>query len=153
RRGETEYALGALPAGGYVKITGMHPDEIARLAPEVRARAYYAQPPWKRIIVILAGPGVNIVIAFVLFWAVLLGGNRDGAIALERLDRSLQTVQTTSSVLIVERGTPAARALVPGDRILAVDGRPTTVAAARAAIASHRCLGTPREGCRAATPI
>src|ERR1700730_7448063 len=63
RRGETEYMIGAIPAGGYVKITGMNPEELAGLEPEVARRAYYAQPPWKRIAVILAGPGVNILIA------------------------------------------------------------------------------------------
>src|SRR3954470_25027848 len=52
--GETEYALGALPLGGYVKISGMHPDED--LPDEVRTRAYTAQPVWKRIVVIAAGP-------------------------------------------------------------------------------------------------
>ena len=57
KRGETEYAIGAIPAGGYVKITGMNPEEIKDLEPEVAARAYYNQPPWKRIVVILAGPG------------------------------------------------------------------------------------------------
>ncbi|MDQ3644806.1 MAG: site-2 protease family protein, partial [Actinomycetota bacterium] len=51
-RGETEYAIGAIPAGGYVKITGMNPDE--ELPEEVRDRAYHAQPVWKRIAVILA---------------------------------------------------------------------------------------------------
>ena len=38
--GETEYAIGSIPAGGYVKITGMNPDE--KLPPEVRDRAYHA---------------------------------------------------------------------------------------------------------------
>ena len=52
--GETEYAIGAIPAGGYVKITGMNPDE--ELPPEVRDRAYHAQPVWKRIAVILGRP-------------------------------------------------------------------------------------------------
>src|SRR5271155_5004542 len=81
RRGETEYAIGAIPAGGYVKITGMNPEEIKDLDPEVARRAYYNQVPWKRIAVILAGPAVNILIAFVLFWAVLFTGSLDGAIA------------------------------------------------------------------------
>src|SRR6202035_3550147 len=72
KRGETEYMIGAIPAGGYVKITGMNPEEIKALPPEVAARAYYTQPPWKRIVVILAGPGMNLLIALVLFWAVLL---------------------------------------------------------------------------------
>jgi len=43
RRGETEYAIGAIPAGGYVKITGMNPDEIGDLDPEAARRAYYMQ--------------------------------------------------------------------------------------------------------------
>ena len=46
RRGETEYAIGAIPLGGYVKITGMNPNE--EIPPEVAHRAYYRQPVWKR---------------------------------------------------------------------------------------------------------
>ena len=66
RRGETEYAIGAIPAGGYVKITGMNPEEIKDLHPDIARRAYYTQAPWKRIALILAGPGVNIAIAILL---------------------------------------------------------------------------------------
>ena len=54
RRGETEYGIGAIPLGGFVKITGMNPEE--ELPPEVAPRAYYHQPVWKRIVVIAAGP-------------------------------------------------------------------------------------------------
>src|ERR1700730_4416434 len=54
RRGETEYAIGAIPAGGYVKITGMNPEELGDMDPELSRRAYYSQPPWKRVAVILA---------------------------------------------------------------------------------------------------
>ena len=42
RRGETEYGIGAIPLGGFVKITGMNPDE--ELPPEIAARGYYHQP-------------------------------------------------------------------------------------------------------------
>ena len=66
KRGETEYAIGAIPAGGYVKITGMNPDED--LPEEVRDRAYHAQPVWKRIAVIAAGPAVNLVVALILLF-------------------------------------------------------------------------------------
>ena len=65
--GETEYAIGAVPLGGYVKITGMNPDE--RLPDEVRTRAYTAQPVWKRVVVIAAGPAVNLVLAFLMLLA------------------------------------------------------------------------------------
>ncbi len=153
RRGETEYALGAIPAGGYVKITGMNPEELGELDPEVARRAYYSQSPWKRIAVIVAGPGVNILIAFFVFWALLYSGSIGGALALGQLDPSVSTVATTTSVLEVERGMPAQGTLRPGDRILAVDGRRVTVSSARQAIDSHRCAGALSDGCRAATPV
>ena len=65
--GETEYAIGAIPAGGYVKISGMNPAED--LPEEVRTRAYHAQPVWKRIVVIAAGPVMNLILAFILLFA------------------------------------------------------------------------------------
>ncbi|MDE3070046.1 MAG: site-2 protease family protein, partial [Acidobacteriota bacterium] len=70
RIGETEYMVGAIPAGGYVKITGMSPAETAKLDLRVAVRAYTMQAPWKRIAVIVAGPGVNLMIAVVLFAVV-----------------------------------------------------------------------------------
>jgi regulator of sigma E protease len=153
KRGETEYVVGALPLGGYVKITGMNPEELGQLDPEGARRAYYAQPPWKRIVVILAGPGVNLLIAFVLFWAVLFSGDLNGALALGNLDSSAHTVVTSTSVLAVDPGTPAAGVLRPGDRIIRVDGQPVTVASARQRIAAHRCPGALTDQCRAATAV
>src|SRR5437764_238925 len=60
RIGETEYGIGPIPLGGYVKITGMNPNE--ELTPEAARRAYYNQKVWKRVVVILAGPAVNIAV-------------------------------------------------------------------------------------------
>jgi regulator of sigma E protease len=151
RRGETEYAIGAIPAGGYVKITGMNPEELEGLDPEATRRAYYAQPPWKRIVVILAGPGVNILIAFVLFWAVLLTGNLNGARALESINPAVATL--TPTVKAVERGQPAEGELRPGDRIVSVEGRSATFTWTMEAVNAHRCAGQLVEGCRAATPV
>jgi regulator of sigma E protease len=153
KRGETEYALGALPLGGYVKITGMNPEEIGELDPEVARRAYYSQPPWKRIAVIVAGPGVNIVIAFVLFWAVLLSGSLAGSSALYNLDPSTNAVVATSSVQAVERGEPAAGVLRAGDKIVSVDGARVDGESARAKIEAHSCAGTLANGCRAASAV
>src|SRR6516165_2782640 len=82
RRGETEYQIGAIPLGGYVKITGMSPDEVRELEPELAARSYYNKAPWRRIVVILAGPGVNLLLALVLFTVVLWSGSVDGATAI-----------------------------------------------------------------------
>jgi regulator of sigma E protease len=154
RRGETEYALGALPLGGYVKITGMSPEEIGGLEPDVARRAYYNQPPWKRIAVILAGPVVNLLIAFVLFWAILASGSLNGALTLAELNPSLPTLVPSTAVGQIAKGKPAADgALREGDRILAVDGRRATVTSTMKGIDAHRCVGTPTEGCRASTPV
>jgi regulator of sigma E protease len=142
KRGETEYGIGAIPAGGFVKISGMNPDE--ELPPEARGRGYYDQPVWKRIVVIGAGPAVNIVLAFVIFFVLALGA-----------DKPNQTVER------VFPDTPAAAAkLRPGDEILAVDGnrypRLDTTARLerfREDVASHRCAGKQMDGCAAAAPV
>jgi regulator of sigma E protease len=152
RRGETEYAIGAIPAGGYVKITGMNPEEIGELDPDIARRAYYNQAPWKRIAVIVAGPGVNIAIAFLLFWAVLLSGSLSGATALYDLDPSTNAVVLSSSVHAVGRGAPAAGVLKKGDRIVAVDGSAVTGETAKGRVDAHSCAGTRIDGCRAAAP-
>src|SRR6201985_1402649 len=59
RRGETEYAIGSIPRGGYVRITGMNPYE--ELDDDVAPRAYHSMAVWKRVVVIAAGPVVNVV--------------------------------------------------------------------------------------------
>jgi regulator of sigma E protease len=135
RRGETEYGIGPIPLGGYVRITGMNPHED--IAPEVRPRAYYNQPVWKRVLVILAGPAVNLLIAFVIFWALFLSQGQ---------------VVTTKRVLAVQSGAPAAAALQPGDRIVSVDGVGGSPATIRDEIGEHRCPGVQVDGCLAASP-
>jgi regulator of sigma E protease len=141
RRGETEYGVGAIPLGGFVKISGMNPDE--ELPPEVVHRAYYRQPVWKRIVTIAAGPAVNLLIAFVLLFALAFG-------AREYDDRVGDIVP----------GSPAAAHLEPGDRILAVDGRSFPDASTNERlgrfgerVASHECAGEQTAGCRARTPV
>src|SRR5271157_3228463 len=54
RRGETEYGIGPIPLGGYVKISGMNPRE--EVPEHIVPRSYWAQPVWKRVVVIAAGP-------------------------------------------------------------------------------------------------
>lgn len=94
RKGETEYGIKLIPLGGYVKIIGMFPpatkeqadiaaghavplaassaatDEQERISRGDRDRLFYKLPPTKKILVMLAGPGVNIGIAFLCFLAV-----------------------------------------------------------------------------------
>jgi regulator of sigma E protease len=141
KRGETEYGVKAIPLGGYVKITGMSPEE--EVPPEVEDRAYYRQPVWKRIAVIAAGPGVNIALAFAIFTFVYFANAQ----------------QVTQSVGDVRDGSPAAKVLQAGDEILAVDGKayPGLEREARLErfaeqVASHKCAGRQVDGCVATTP-
>src|SRR2546422_11489840 len=65
RRGETEYGVKAIPAGGYVRIAGMNPYQEP--TPEEYPRTFGAKPIWQRALVIFAGPATHFVIAlFVL---------------------------------------------------------------------------------------
>jgi regulator of sigma E protease len=154
KRGETEYAIGAIPAGGYVKITGMSPEELANLDPELRARAYYSQAPWKRIVVILAGPGMNLMIAFVLFAAVLMSGSLGGDNVIENLyGGSNALVASAWYVGDTLKGTPAAGHLERGDIFLSVNGRAASVNAIERASHSDRCSGPLVNGCQGARPI
>ena len=153
-RGETEYQIGALPLGGYVKITGMTPDELRTLDLRLAERSYYMKAPWKRIVVILAGPGVNLLIALVLFAVVLMSGSLDGATAIGNLAPSQQTLVAidTSPVAGVLNGTGAAGRLDVGDRIVAVDGHRVTTHSLAGLLEAHRCAGVPVNGCAAAMP-
>ncbi len=136
RRGETEYGIGWIPAGGYVKISGMNPSE--ELPEGVRDRAYHAQPVWKRIVVIAAGPAVNVVLALVLlvvFFAAIGTPSR-----------------VTNEVDEVQKGFPAEGRVFPGDRVVAVDGRRGPPEELSRIIATHRCAAPVRPGCTAERP-
>jgi regulator of sigma E protease len=133
KKGETEYAIGLIPAGGYVRISGMNPSED--LPEEVRDRAYHAQPVWKRMAVIAAGPIVNFILAFILLLVFYTAfGPRDLGVGP------------------VQKGYPAYGKLHTGDKIIAVDGKPAAPQNSPKLIASHKCPGKPVNGCRAATP-
>jgi regulator of sigma E protease len=142
RRGETEYGVKSIPLGGYVKITGMNPEE--EVPPEHRHRAYFRQSVWKRIVVVAAGPAVNIVLAFAILCFVYFVNARE-------VDQRVGEIRT---------GTPAAKVLQPGDRIVTVDGRSypgldreARLERFRDRIASHECAGKQVDGCLAATPV
>jgi len=142
KRGETEYGVKSIPLGGYVKISGMNPDD--KLPPGEEHRGYYEQPVWKRIVVIGAGPAVNIALAFaILFLIFFFNGQK--------------ATQTVGPIL---PESPAAAVLKEGDEIVAVDGSryPALSVDARLErfidqVSSHRCAGKPTDGCRATTPV
>jgi regulator of sigma E protease len=142
KRGETEYGIKAIPLGGYVKISGMNPEE--EVPPEHEDRAYYRLPVWKRIVAVAAGPAVNILLAFAIFTFVYFANAQ----------------QVTQSVGEIRNGSPAAKALQLDDEILAVDGRSyanldRSERSKRFSeqISSHKCAGEQVPGCVAATPV
>ncbi|HLI31316.1 MAG TPA: site-2 protease family protein [Solirubrobacteraceae bacterium] len=168
RFGETEYMIGAIPLGGYVKIAGMAPlervpgrasgadaDAPARhaasasgprgIVDEDDPRGYFSQPVWKRMAVIAAGPAMNVLMAFLILWGVYAFSAYKPATAHQ------------ARVAAVLPGSAAAGVLRRGDEIIAVDGHPVRLHGSSASfvseIASHRCAGAPVEGCPAATPV
>jgi len=109
QRGDTEWAVSAVPFGGYVKIAGMGAGEEIDPAD---AGAYANQAAWRRFLVILAGPAMNYLFAVALAAAMLASmGFRE---------------PDPSPVLgeVVAGGAAARAGLEPGDRVLSVDGRP-----------------------------
>src|SRR6185312_2989336 len=142
KRGETEYGVKSIPLGGYVKITGMNPEE--EVPPEHEERAYYRQPVWKRIVVVAAGPAVNIVLAFAILFFVF----------------SLSAEEQNQSVGEVVAKSPAAGILKAGDKIVAVDGKrfpnlavEDRIERFREEIGSHECAGKQKQGCSSATLV
>jgi regulator of sigma E protease len=103
-RGETEYVIAAIPLGGYVRLLGELPGDVVTKKDE--GRSFAEQPLWRRVIIVLAGPVMNLAFPLLLYFVVFLG---------ER-DMSPPVIGT------VLPGAPADGHLMPGDRVLAVDG-------------------------------
>ncbi|MEN3585819.1 site-2 protease family protein [Streptomyces sp. ZYX-F-203] len=149
RRGETEYGIKAIPLGGYIRMIGMFPPgpdgrtqarstspwrsmiEDARsaafeeLRPGDEKRLFYTRKPWKRIVVMFAGPFMNLVLALGLFLTVLMGFG---------ITQQTTTVGSVSPCVIAQSenrdecaasdpASPAAAAgLRAGDTIVSFDG-------------------------------
>lgn len=103
-RGETEYVVSAFPLGGYVRMLGESPNDT--IASEDRGRALSDQPLWKRFIIVLAGPLMNLGFPLFLYFVVFLG----------------DTQMTPPVIGGVYPDRPADGHLEPGDRIVAIDG-------------------------------
>ncbi|TDT30145.1 membrane-associated protease RseP (regulator of RpoE activity) [Streptomyces sp. BK208] len=149
KKGDTEYGVKAIPFGGYIRMIGMFPPgpdgrmearstspwrgmiEDARsaafeeLQPGDEKRLFYTRKPWKRVIVMFAGPFMNLVLAVVLFLTVLMGFG---------ISQQTTTVSSVSQCVISQSenrddctksdpASPAAAAgLRAGDKIVAFDG-------------------------------
>jgi membrane-associated protease RseP (regulator of RpoE activity) len=124
RRGETEYGLKGIPAGGYVKIVGMSDLETV---PEADApRAFYRYSAPKRLVVLSAGSISHMIIGFVLFVVVLCGfGIPTLSTAIGNVEPCIPAAGATAPCGPADPASPAkAAGLQAGDKVLAVDGKP-----------------------------
>ena len=109
RRGDTEYAIGALPLGGYVKMAGENPDDTHTGGSD----EFSSKTKWERFQVLIMGPVMNLILAVVLMAVVLY----QGALVPAYQDQP-------PIVGAVAAGSPAERSDIrPGDLILSVAGR------------------------------
>lgn len=115
RRRETDYRVSLIPLGGYVKIVGLGPDEsdvVDRDAAEPRMMG----PRWQRLLILFAGPGVNLVLALLLTAGAFMVGIEVAKYQDER-----------PVVKHVDAGSPAERAGVKvDDVVVSLSGRPVT---------------------------
>jgi len=156
-RGETRYGVKAIPVGGYIRMIGMIPppkgapegtagrmstgrlatlvedarrQSLEEIAPGDEDRVFYKLPVHKRVIIMLGGPFMNLVLAFLLFGAVLVGiGVPQATLQVNAVVPCLPSVSNPTGATQPD-GTcalgpsPAAAAgLQPGDTIIAIDGQ------------------------------
>jgi regulator of sigma E protease len=112
RRGDTEYSIGALPLGGYVKMAGENPDEPR----SGRSDEFLSKSKWERFQVLIMGPAMNLLLAVVLLAVVLYRGAEVPAFE-----------DQPPVVGAVAMGSPAEKADIrPGDLITSVADREVT---------------------------
>src|SRR5215468_6014963 len=112
RVGTTDYVISAIPLGGFVKMIGEDPDE--EVSESDRQIAFQTQSLWKRMAIVVAGPGANLLFTFLAFSALF-------AIYGARIPTD------SAKVGGLIEGMPAARAgLQNGDVIAAVNGEPVS---------------------------
>lgn len=107
--GDTEYLVSAFPLGGYVKMIGEA--DTAELSEEDIRRSFSAKPPLQRIAIVTAGPGFNLVFAWLIFILLYMIG----------------VPGATTKIGDVLKDKPAARAgIKTGDLITSVNGKPVS---------------------------
>lgn len=169
-KGETEYGVKAIPLGGYIRMIGMYPPEkgtdgtmlrasttgrfatlvndarqqsMDEVQPEDAQRVFYKLPVHKRIIIMLGGPVMNLVLAFILFAIVIAGiGTPHITNTIGKVVPCTPTVSQPDGLADTSGGcgsatqTPAAAGgLKAGDTIVSFDGKPVSAwTAAQSAI-------------------
>ena len=148
--GETEYGIKALPLGGYISMAGMFPpakkggkprtastgffdtlvqdartSSADQIKPGDEDRVFYKLPIWKRIIIMMGGPSMNLLIAIVLYAIVLCGfGIPQNSTTIGNVTECVvPSTSTQTECTADDQPAPAAQAgLKPGDRFVSIDG-------------------------------
>jgi regulator of sigma E protease len=139
--GETEYGVGWLPLGGYVKISGMVDESMDKeqMAKPPEPWEFRSKPAWQRLIVMIGGVTVNLILGMLIYIMVLFVWGRE-YLPLENVENGVHVSKTL-----------AAEGVQDGDRIIAVDGiKPKTVGDAQKAlmIDDARTMEVERNGAR-----
>jgi membrane-associated protease RseP (regulator of RpoE activity) len=150
KKGETEYGVKAIPLGGYISMAGMYPpardggtarksssgffqtlvqDARTASADTVKAgdedRVFYKLPVYKRVIIMLGGPFMNLVIAVVLFGIVLSGfGTQQLSTTVGSVSACVVPAASTTQKCPADAAAApgAAAGIKPGDKILEING-------------------------------
>jgi membrane-associated protease RseP (regulator of RpoE activity) len=125
-RGETEYGIKALPAGGFVKIVGM--TALEDVDPADEARSFRRQPGWQRMIVLAAGSFMHFLLAFVLLFILAIGIGHQASSSSATIGAIEPCVPKTESAATCVKSDPASPAVKSGfragDKIVALAGKP-----------------------------
>jgi regulator of sigma E protease len=108
KRGDTDYRISALPLGGYVKMAGDNPLEDRKGDPD----EFLSKPRWQRVLIALAGPAMNIVLAIVLVAGIYMHGSKEPAY----LDRPMVLAG------VLPDSTAQKAGLAAGDHVISING-------------------------------
>jgi membrane-associated protease RseP (regulator of RpoE activity) len=125
QKGETEYGVKAIPAGGFVKIVGM--TSMDEVDPDDEPRSFRRHPAWQRLIVLVAGSTMHFLLALVLLMAIPLAVGLEAYNPTSTVGTVVQCVPRTdeSACAKGEPDSPAAQlGLKPGDEITSLAGQP-----------------------------
>jgi membrane-associated protease RseP (regulator of RpoE activity) len=118
-RGETEFGLKAIPAGGYCKISGMSPRE--ELPDEVKPRAFYLASVPKKLVVLGAGSFLHFILGILLLFTLFAGVGTSQILPV--VSKVVECVPTASECATTDPISPAKLVgLKSGDRIIGING-------------------------------
>lgn len=113
RRGETEYGIGWLPLGGYVKISGMIDESMDKEAMKQPAQSweFRSKPAWQRLIVMIAGVTMNVILGIAIYTMVLMNFDKQ-YLSNDNVNDGIYAFELAQKV-----------GLQSGDKIVAIDGK------------------------------